>query len=251
MIDMLPFHRPWRGLVIAAVLALLAQLGFAQSGVPAKPVSSQATTIPLTVSLSARFPAGSIGSEALADQALAAVQSERASIEARYAAEQRACYERFFVTSCLEASKERRRVALEQVRPVEIEAEKFKRQLKVIERDKALAEKWAQEQAEAPERAQRQRESEQAAVEKAAERAQQAAEAQANEKEHAADAAKRAAENQERLQRANAEAAGDAQKRAENTAAYEKKVREAQAHQKEVDANKKAKELERQNKATP
>jgi colicin import membrane protein len=251
MIDLHAFHRSCAGLSIATVLALLAVPSFAQGNTPAEAMPSSGPALPSSASIASRFPAGSIRSELLADQALAAAQKERAGIEARYVAEQRACYERFFVTSCMEAVRERHHAALEQVRPIEIEAEKFKRQQRVAERDKALAEKRAQEAAEAPERAERQRENERANAEKAAERTQQAAEAQASEKEHAANTARRTAENQERLQRANAEAAGDAQKRAENTAAYEKKVRDAQEHQKDVEANKKAKEQARKNNPAP
>jgi colicin import membrane protein len=240
MIDLRMFYRSCSSFAVAALLVL-----------PAAPVFAQATRIDPandavtsdSTSLTTRFPAGTIHSELLADQALEAAQKERASIEARYVAEQRACYQRFFVTSCIEASKERHRSTLQQVRPVEVEAEKFKRQLRVTERDQGLAEKRAQEEAEAPERAQRQRDSERAAAEKAEERVRQAAEAQASETEHAADAARRAAEHQERLQRADAEEAANARKRAENTAAYERKVRAAQEHQKEVEANKKAKAL--------
>jgi colicin import membrane protein len=251
MIDLHAVHRSCSSLSLAVVLTLLATSSFAQGNTPVEVRPSSGPAMPVPASFAARFPAGSIRSELLADQALAAAQKERADIEARYLAEQRACYERFFVTACMEAAKERHHATLEQVRPIEIEAEKFKRQQRVAEREKALAEKRAHEAADAPERAERQRESERTASEKAAERAQQAAEAQASEQEHAANAAKRAAENQERLQRANAEAAGEAQKRAENTAAYEKKVRDAQAHQKDVEANKKAKELARKNNPAP
>jgi colicin import membrane protein len=251
MIDLHAFHRSCAGLSIATVLALLAVSSFAQGNSPPEVMPSSGPALQASASFAARYPNGSIRSEQLADQVLAAAQKERADIEVRYVAEQRACYERFFVTACMEAAKERHHDALEQVRPVEVEAEKFKRQQRVAERDKALAEKRAQEAAEAPERAERQRESERATAEKAAERTRQAAEAQASEKELAANTARRTAENQERLQRANAEAAGEAQKRAENTAAYEKKVRDAQEHQKDVEANKKAKELARKNNPAP
>lgn len=87
-------------------------------------------------------------SVAQADERLAAVAAERAAIEARFAARESACYDKFFVNSCLDEAKERRRVALAAQRAIEVEAEYFKRKHTVEERDKAIAEAEAKFQAE-------------------------------------------------------------------------------------------------------
>jgi hypothetical protein len=87
-------------------------------------------------------------SVAQADARLVAVAAERAAIEARYAEREAVCYEKFFVNHCLDEAKERRRVALVAQRNIEIEAERFKRRLKVEERDKEIAAADAEYKAE-------------------------------------------------------------------------------------------------------
>ena len=87
-------------------------------------------------------------SVAQAEERLANVLAERAAIESRHAAREVVCYEKFFVNTCLDEARERRRVALAAQRAVEIEAEYFLRKNKVEERDKAVAEAEAKFQAE-------------------------------------------------------------------------------------------------------
>jgi colicin import membrane protein len=74
-----------------------------------------------------------------ADHALAEAAKNRAAIEAAYAASEQVCAVRFFVNSCLDDAREKRRGALAVVRAVEIEAEYFKRKYSADERDRALA----------------------------------------------------------------------------------------------------------------
>lgn len=83
-----------------------------------------------------------------ADGRLAAVALERAAIEARYAEREAVCYDKFFVNNCLDEAKERRRVALNAQRNIEIEAERFKRRVKVEERDREIAAADAEYKAE-------------------------------------------------------------------------------------------------------
>lgn len=85
-------------------------------------------------------PAPPVTSVAQADQQLAAVARERAAIEARFAERERVCYDKFFVNNCLDEAKERRRNALAAQRAIEVQAERFKRQVVVEERDRNLAE---------------------------------------------------------------------------------------------------------------
>jgi hypothetical protein len=85
-------------------------------------------------------PPPPVTSVAQADQQLAAVARERAGIEARFAERERVCYDKFFVNSCLDEAKERRRSALAAQRAIEVQADRFKREAVVVERDRNLAE---------------------------------------------------------------------------------------------------------------
>jgi colicin import membrane protein len=78
-------------------------------------------------------------STAQAQERLAAVAAERRAIETRYAEREVVCYEKFFVTRCLDEASEQQRVALLEQRAIEIEASRYLRQAKVDERDRALA----------------------------------------------------------------------------------------------------------------
>lgn len=75
-----------------------------------------------------------------ANARLAQVAAERAAIEARFAARQAECYDKFFVNRCLDQAAEQRRTALAVQHEIEIDAARFLRRLKVEERDRALAE---------------------------------------------------------------------------------------------------------------
>jgi len=95
-------------------------------------------------------PPPPVSSVAQANQQLAAVARERAGIEARFAERERVCYDKFFVNNCLDEAKERRRSALVAQRAIEVQAERFKRQAAVDERDRKLAEadkKYREEEA--------------------------------------------------------------------------------------------------------
>lgn len=91
--------------------------------------------------LSTSYPAGAIQSEEAADRALSDAKRARSQIEDRFVQEERCCQERFLANHCVDNAKERRRKSLAQVRPVETEANTFKRYARVTERDRALAEK--------------------------------------------------------------------------------------------------------------
>lgn len=78
-------------------------------------------------------------STAQAQERLAAVAAERRAIETRYAEREVVCYDKFFVTRCLDEAREQQRVALLEQRAIEIEASRYLRQAKVDERDRALA----------------------------------------------------------------------------------------------------------------
>ncbi|MBS1169858.1 MAG: hypothetical protein H6R01_776 [Burkholderiaceae bacterium] len=147
----------------AATVATLCAPACAQQVVSGRPALSpapqasapaQAETLPAPVDLRQRYPKESISSVETADKAIADVKSERKAIEARFKAEERRCYrQEFFANKCRDQAKEQRRLALNQVREVQIEAERYRRHAAVVKRDSALEKKRAQEPAEAQSRA--------------------------------------------------------------------------------------------------
>lgn len=86
-------------------------------------------------SISARYPEGSFQSTESADQALAAVREEREKTRAQFQREKQACYERFFTNLCLDDIDERERIATEELRRVEVEANAFKRRARAASRE--------------------------------------------------------------------------------------------------------------------
>ncbi len=98
--------------------------------------------------LAAAFPAQSIDTVERADAARQAVADARIEVARRFASEKSACYDRFFVSSCLVDVRNRERQANKVVRRVEVEANAFLRRERAAERDRAVAqrEKRAAEQ---------------------------------------------------------------------------------------------------------
>jgi hypothetical protein len=166
-----------------------------------------------------------------ADQRVAAVARERAAIEARYVERERVCYQKFFVNHCLDQAKERRRTALASQRAIEIEAEHFKRQAKVDEREHAMAEADAQYRAD---------------------EAQLAAQPPAAPRQPTdvpppkpAPVAERMARHNAKLKQEQEREQADADKRQANVREYEQRKRESEERQRKVAkrlADKKAKE---------
>ncbi|KFI06755.1 hypothetical protein [Massilia sp. BSC265] len=159
-------------------------------------------------------------SVAQADQRLAAVAAERAAIEARYAEREAVCYEKFFVNHCLDEAKERRRVALVAQRNVEIEAERFKRRVKVEERDREIAAADAEYKAEE--------------ARLAAEPPPPPRETTALPPPRPSPAASRMARRNAKAKEEAARAPQEAAKTAANVRAYEERKRKAEQKQKEV-----------------
>ncbi len=170
-------------------------------------------------------PPPPVTSSAQADQQLAAVARERAGIEARYAERERVCYDKFFVTSCLDEAKERRRSALSAQRAIEVQAERFKRQAVVDERDRKLAEadkKYREEEARL------------AAEPPAPARAVQEVPAP-----RPSTVQQRVAERDARLKASQAKVAAEAPQRAKNVRDFERRKADSEERQRDV-ARKKA-----------
>ncbi|MBS1187598.1 MAG: hypothetical protein H6R04_1616 [Burkholderiaceae bacterium] len=218
--------RPCLLAATATTVAALAAPASAQQVVPGKPAlspapqtsaqSTKAEALPAPIDLRQRYPKDSISSVETADKAIADAKSERNAIEARFKTEERRCYrQEFFANKCRDLAKEQRRLALNQVREVQIEAERYKRHAAVIKRDSALAEK----------------------------RKQEPADAQARAASAAAHASKMGAKQQE-MQRKQQTTENQ---RDERESAYAEKLRKAEERQRKV-AEKKTKKEERRRK---
>lgn len=181
----------------------------------------------------ARFPSGSIASLEGAQQALDAVAAERSRIDARFIQEKAACMEKFFVHSCIDEAAERRRQALEPLIKVELEAKRFQRQNRALARDRELAER----QARAAEKA-----AQAATVEPRVKAPKPEPESRAPAPARAVSARPVPTPEQER------EAA---RRRAENEAAYVRKVQAAKERQEAVARRKAEKERTRVQHGAP
>jgi colicin import membrane protein len=161
-----------------------------------------------------------LASTAQADRQLAAVARDRAAIEARFAERQRVCYAKFFVNRCLDEAKEQHRSALAAQRLLEVQAERFKRQAVVDERDRqlAIAEKKYQED-EARLAAQPPKPAPTVAPEAAP---------------RAPTAPARTAERNARLQTAQQQETRDVEKRAQNVRDYEARKANADEAQRRI-----------------
>lgn len=197
-----------------------------------------------------RYPAGSIKSVEQADQALAEAEKARAAIKARFVQQESACTPKFLVSPCVETAKEVQRNALASLRPVEVEAARFKRQAKAQEHDEALIERARQEKLSMPHHQQQQEDFEKNQARREADRlkAEQAAAASEAENEAKIAAnAKRQAEREARLARLRAKQAAEAPGRAAKVEAYHQKqeaikVRQAEREKELAEREKKAAE---------
>ncbi|MGV8899793.1 MAG: hypothetical protein ACOH2B_11210 [Burkholderiaceae bacterium] len=188
--------------------------------------------------LSARYPPGSIATGDVAETALEQVATENTRIELEYAQAEQACREQFFVSACRDTAKERRRAALESIRPLKIEAETLIRRMRVADRDQALTEKHMEKAAEAIQFEQDALKKTQEIAQKQARNAEKDRERSQKTDLHVQDDRSRIVDHQVRQTRMQREVTADAQKRAANVAAYDKKIREAQAHQRDIAAKK-------------
>lgn len=208
--------------------------------------------------LAGKYPPGSISSVEQAERAIDEVQAERKEVEAHYADAQYACYSKFFSSPCVDKAREARRLALNLIGPIEVEAKAYKRRDTVVKRDKLLEEQQVRDVKEAPARAEQERINQQKAAQKAADvaarqvapetppggRAPLTPRADTSPKPDGRD---RIAEQEVRMDKARTREAADAEKRAKNIADYERKQQESLERQRKVaekkaEADKKAQE---------
>ena len=152
------------------------------------------------------------------------VQQKQSELLKWHQQQEAQCFNRFFVTPCIEKMQEHYRTEAESLHRRQVAAEAYKRRMRVLERDQALA---------------RQREQE------AAQEQQRIAAGQENLRQRALAEARAAqpvpmpsyshppltpADQEARMAQRIADEATQAQKRAANIAAYERKMREANQH---------------------
>lgn len=200
--------------------------------------------------LSARFPAGSIATVEAAESARQQAASENARIEQQYAQDALACDTAFFVNACRDKVKERRRAATEPVHRLQIEADTVMRRIQAAGRDQALADRRREQAEESIRIEQHAQQRAQETAQKQVRIAEKDSERVVSEPIRAQDAGQRTAVHQARQQRRKAGDAADAQKRAANVAAYERKIRAADAHQRDIAARKAEKDRSRKNQPT-
>lgn len=192
-----------------------------------------------------RYPVAGIHSIEAADEALTAVGKERAIIEARYIEEQRLCYRKFFVSSCLEGAKDRNRMRTKQMREVEVSANVYKRQAKADERDKFLGEQRIKDEQDAVRRTKDQQDKAAISERKEQERADKQHAVSAREAQTAGRGDERVKAHQAKLRSAEAAATAEAPQRAINIQIYQEKVKAAELHRQDVEGKKTAKDSQR------
>ncbi|GAA4014965.1 hypothetical protein [Actimicrobium antarcticum] len=237
--------RPARSRGLVLLLVLTAAGVFSGCALLAPPVATANTPLGKSA-LAQAWPSGSIVTVVLAEQALQASTAQRAAIEQAYLQDQTNCFDKFFMTACNDKGKERRRIALADVRAIEVEANYVKRRDRADERDKALAARDAEDQAAAPQRLLDIQAREKAAAIKAAERAGNADKEQASQQRQVGiDPQLRQREYDAKAAQQQATDAARQAQRATNTADFQKKAANAAERQKQVADNKAKKLAER------
>jgi colicin import membrane protein len=200
-----------------------------------------------------RYAPGRINSTEIASQALDEVGQQRAMTEAQFAKQEVVCHEKFFVTSCMDAAKDRRRAALKQLRAIEVEANAYNRRANAERRERALRERQLKQETEAadrqsmanPEKSGKESETQAtpqdiADVESRSRRITATGDAAQTKPYNTERAAERAKEQSQEREKESAAA----KKRADNVEAYKKKQQHSIERQREIAAEREAKKKE-------
>ncbi|EJM99777.1 hypothetical protein [Herbaspirillum sp. YR522] len=209
--------------------------------------SAGAQGLPVVTPLAERYPAGSIKSEQAAAAALAQAADDRRVLDTQYVLDQRECYARFLVSACLEAAKDRKREAEKSIKQVEIEANTYRRQAQVDDRDQSLAEQHARDQAESARRVQEQKDRQAATA-----RHLQESDAKRNQVQQRVDQNPdpdtRIREHEARVAQQQADEAARAPEREANAVQRQQRIKDAEQHRQEVERKKQESERERAEK---
>ncbi len=185
---------------------------------------------------------GQIGenlASAAADRERERINSERVVLEAKFDAEEAACYKKFAINYCLNAIKPRRREAMTALRQQEVALNDIKRKQKAAEQMRSTEEKSSPEVLQqAAERRAKAMEDVREREERSRKKSDERINLKQNEALNAADTANKAKRSQER-----------AQARADKQAAIAEEVQKYNDKQKEV-AERKASREKRQREQT-
>lgn len=107
---------------------------------------------PRVKALMEEFPAGTIDSIEEADEVLDAVAYENQMLDYQFGVDMDACTQKFLVNNCYDAVQLRLRKDRAALRPLSVEADRFKRSEKVRMRDQALVDAEQEELSKASER---------------------------------------------------------------------------------------------------
>ena len=177
-----------------------------------------------------------------------AIGDSRAWTNYRFAAAERECYSKFFVTRCIDNAKEIQREELQVLRKRELEVGEAERAHRAAERDREQALRRAEFEASQPRRAASEQSSREAYDKKQQEQQLRDAQRQAEAPQRAASAQayeQKQSDFDARMREAQQQGAEQARQRQENVKAYEAKQRDLEQRQKALE-ERRAKAREQQ-----
>ncbi|MCO5398652.1 hypothetical protein [Ralstonia soli] len=185
------------------------------------------------------------------------INSAKSWAEYRYAEAERACYDKFFVTRCIDKAKDVRRTELHTIRERELALDEAERADRAARREQDRAIREAQYNAERPQR-------EAAEQKNRADFESKQEQQRLNEAQRQAEAPQRAANAQAygqkqsdydaKLKAAQEQGAANAAKRAENAKQFQEKQQDAAKRQKELEQRReetKRRNQQNQNNTSP
>ncbi|WP_427313186.1 hypothetical protein [Cupriavidus sp. H39] len=177
-----------------------------------------------------------------------AIGDSRAWTNYRFAAAERECYSKFFVTHCINNAKEIQREETQVLRKRELEVGEAERAHRAAERDREQALRRAEFEASQPQRAASEQSSREAFEKKQQEQQLRDAQHQAEAPQRSANAQayeKKQSDFDARMQEAQQKGAEQARQRQENVKAYDAKQRDLEQRQKALE-ERRAKAREQQ-----
>ncbi|CAG2140655.1 hypothetical protein [Cupriavidus numazuensis] len=181
-----------------------------------------------------------------------AIGDSRAWTNYRFATAERACYDKFFVTSCIDKAKEVQRQELQVLRQRELEVGDAERAQRAADRDREQALRRAEYEASQPQRSANEKASRESFDKKQQDQQLRDAQRQADAPKRSANAQayqQKQADYDARMREAQQKGAEQARQREENVKAYEAKQRDAEQRQKDLD-ERRAKAKEQQGQAS-
>ena len=185
------------------------------------------------------------------------INSAKAWAEYRYAQAERACYDKFFTTHCIEKAKDGRRTELHAIRERELALDEAERADRAVRRDQDRAIREAQYNAERPQREAAEQKNRADFENKQEQQRLNEAQRQAEAPQRAANAqayGKKQSDYDAKLKAAQEQGAANAAKRAQSVKQYQEKQQEAVQRQRELDERReqtKRRNEQNQNNTSP